>query len=209
MSNPKFLSRYFDKEQKQWKPMEGSRWGRLLVVRYLGRKAHGDGTQGWYFCLCECGNTVNRKHACLTQKQTVSCGCWKAEKVAIRRRKEDTAFNDLWGSYKKGARERGFDWTLTKEQFKELTSSACYYTGRPPYKEAHSCDTNRRIKAGLEPFKGGIYIYNGVDRLDSTKGYTVENCVPCCELANMAKKTMTEQEFLDLCREVAQHHLKL
>jgi hypothetical protein len=198
---------YFDKVSNQWKPMVGSRWGRLTVIKYEGRKSHGlTGSQGWYECLCDCGKTVYRKHACLTQKQTVSCGCWKAEKCGLRFQKTDTAFRDLWSSYKKGARERRLEWSLTEEQFRTLTSSPCYYTGREPNQEARSCQTRKRDKRGLSPFSGGVYLYNGIDRLDSSKGYTLENCVPACGAANKAKLELSHDEFIALCKEIADRH---
>lgn len=43
---------------------------------------------------------------------------------------------------------------------------------------------------------------NGIDRRDPNKGYTVENCVPCCEQCNYAKLDYTEDEYVNHCREV-------
>ena len=37
---------------------------------------------------------------------------------------------------------------------------------------------------------------NGIDRLDSAFGYTLENCVPCCKYCNTAKNTMLVSDFL-------------
>ena len=37
---------------------------------------------------------------------------------------------------------------------------------------------------------------NGIDRIDSSKGYTVENSVACCKYCNTAKNTMSVDEFL-------------
>ena len=38
---------------------------------------------------------------------------------------------------------------------------------------------------------------NGIDRLNSIIGYTIENCVPCCEKCNLMKSNYSENEFLD------------
>ena len=192
------LNMYFDKAERAWKPVVGSTWGRLKVLEILNH--------GTYKCLCECGAIVPRKHKSLTQKQTVSCGCWHREKIGLRFRKEDTAFKDLLCSYRKGARERGLEWSLTEEQFRTLTSSPCHYTGRLPAKAARSCATNRRARKGLPPFSGGTYLYNGIDRLDSSKGYTLDNCVPACEDANKAKLELSYDEFIALCKEIAIRH---
>jgi len=36
---------------------------------------------------------------------------------------------------------------------------------------------------------------DGVDRVDNTKGYTKENCVPCCKICNRLKSDLTKEEF--------------
>lgn len=198
---------FLDKLTRQWVPMVGTKWGRLTVVKYLGRKKHGaDTTIGRYECVCECGNTVERNHSCLTQKQTVSCGCWKRERIALRTRKPDTAFRDLWFSYRKGAKERGLEWSLTEDQFRALTKERCHYTGREPSQSARSTTTNKRNKKGLEPLPGGVYLYNGVDRVNSSIGYTAENCVPCCSEVNQMKMAIPYDEFIALCKEIAARH---
>ena len=43
---------------------------------------------------------------------------------------------------------------------------------------------------------------NGIDRVDSSKGYTLENSVPCCKYCNIAKHTMTSTEFYAWVRRV-------
>jgi hypothetical protein len=41
----------------------------------------------------------------------------------------------------------------------------------------------------------GIYTYNGIDRVDNSKGYTPENTVPCCKICNKIKGTGDVQTF--------------
>jgi hypothetical protein len=50
---------------------------------------------------------------------------------------------------------------------------------------------------------GEVYIYNGIDRVDSNIGYTLENCVPCCEAVNRMKMDLSKEEFIELCREIS------
>lgn len=40
------------------------------------------------------------------------------------------------------------------------------------------------------------YVYGGIDRVDSSKGYTVDNCVSCCRECNVSKGTMSLEAFL-------------
>ena len=41
------------------------------------------------------------------------------------------------------------------------------------------------------------YPASGLDRVDATKGYTLENTVPCCVLCNFTKSDLSVQVFLD------------
>jgi hypothetical protein len=111
------------------------------------------------------------------------------KKISIANTKEGSAYRGLLGKYKKGAEDRGLSWELTEEQFRSLTTSDCYYTGRKPSQEFTAAS-------------GEVYTYSGIDRLDSSVGYTVDNCVPCCTQVNRMKMAMGINEFLELVSEV-------
>ena len=49
---------------------------------------------------------------------------------------------------------------------------------------------------------------NGIDRVDSSKGYTLDNCVPCCSICNTMKLNYTLQEFSDHITKVYNHFVK-
>ena len=46
------------------------------------------------------------------------------------------------------------------------------------------------------------YFYNGIDRVDNSKGYTMDNVVSCCRICNVAKQKMTLQEYKDWVEKV-------
>ena len=48
-------------------------------------------------------------------------------------------------------------------------------------------------------------MHNGIDRVDSTMGYAIDNCVPCCKTCNIAKHTMTTIEFAGWINRAYQH----
>jgi len=52
---------------------------------------------------------------------------------------------------------------------------------------------------------GEEYWYNGIDRKDNSKGYVIDNCVPCHVSINRMKMAMPYEEFVILCKEVAEH----
>lgn len=164
----------------------GMRFGRLLVLEYVYSK---DNATYWK-CLCDCGNEHVTKLNSLKRGATSSCGCLLRElatELGLKAKKElgYGSFVEVYNNYRGGARRRNLDFTLDKQQFRIITSSDCFYCGRKPSSLLHSGRFN------------GDYIYNGVDRVDNSFGYVWENCVPCCEACNRAKRMMTFDEFIN------------
>lgn len=62
----------------QVKPMEGLKFGRLLVLSRAGTAAGGQAT---WLCECECGNTRVVPGSHLRSGNTSSCGCLHRERV--------------------------------------------------------------------------------------------------------------------------------
>lgn len=102
-----------------------------------------------------------------------------------------TAFNQVYGNYKYQARKRNHRFELTKEQFRKIVRSDCFYCGRPPQQ--------------YQKYKGEKFIYNGVDRMDNNKGYILSNCVPACMQCNWAKMNFTIQEFMAWVKRVYEY----
>lgn len=59
--------------------------------------------------------------------------------------------------------------------------------------------TIRAIKAHQE-FK-----YNGVDRVDNREGYSVGNCVSCCDICNTSKAELTLEQWTTWLEQVHRH----
>jgi hypothetical protein len=127
------------------------------------------------------------------QGARLSCGCLTKENIRRidggRRHKKGTAQRIAQTIYMSNAKKRGLSWELSFEDFVRITSSPCFYTGRLP-----------SLKTTAP--SGEIYLYNGIDRLDNSKGYSVENCVPCCTVVNEMKRTQTFEGFAALIAEI-------
>lgn len=134
----------------------------------------------WKF-VCSCGSTGEATGSALRR----SSGCRSCAMEDKRKEYGDSSFNSLYLRYKHGAQSRNLKFLLTKEQFKVLTSSACYYCKATP-KNIHKAKTGH-----------GEYVYNGVDRRDSSRDYGITNCVTCCSICNRAKASISEAEFLE------------
>jgi 5-methylcytosine-specific restriction endonuclease McrA len=84
-------------------------------------------------------------------------------------------------TYIHSADKRGYEFLLTENQFKEITQKNCYYCGIKPLNKMKTSNDE--------------YVYNGVDRVNNTKGYILDNVVSCCETCNKAKRVMSDKEF--------------
>lgn len=174
----------------------GQKFGRLTLIRDVGTSRFKDGVfQRQLEVECECGSDrKNVRKDQLLSGDTLSCGCLREENLRSSRwiaEREEIGFKMLLTRYKKGAKERNLCWELTDDQFRTLTKSNCWYTGQEP-----------ATKISNNESPNSVYVFNGVDRLDNTMGYTPENCVPCCKDANFAKMSLDYNKFLQLVERI-------
>jgi hypothetical protein len=100
------------------------------------------------------------------------------EKAIIRLKKYARSFNGKWLRAIVSAERRGFVWSISKEDYKLLLDSRCYYCG-----------------GVLNPV--GI----SLDRLNNSEGYLIENVVSCCRICNQVKMDChTPEETLIMIR---------
>lgn len=158
----------------------GNKHGRLVVVEDAGRSRKG---RALWRCVCDCGNEIVVSGHVLRNGNTKSCGCLQRD--ACQLPFGQSSFNSLYAMYKWKAEDRELSFNLTKEEFSFITKMNCFYCGEEP---------NQEKKA---PRANGGYIYNGVDRIDSSKGYTMDNVVPCCSVCNKMKLNYSMREFLE------------
>lgn len=85
---------------------------------------------------------------------------------------------------KRSALRRNLRYDLTDEYAANITNEPCFYCGE---------DTT-------------ISRRNGIDRLDNSVGYVVENCVSCCNICNMMKKCLDPTTFVERCRQISVYH---
>lgn len=137
-------------------------------------------------CLCLCGTIKILPSTQLRNKSSKSCGCLQRELAGNRRRlpKGIAERNRAFGMYRRSAKEQGYVFELTLEDFTEITALNCFYCNAFPTPYSKNKDSN------------GEFIANGIDRVDNTKGYTKDNSVPCCFQCNSAKKALSKKEFL-------------
>ena len=167
--------------------LTGKTFNRLTAIKYVG-------SAKWLFA-CRCGNERILGGYEVANGRIKSCGCLKNEQCRNINLKKpgEAAFTNLYLGYVHGAKQRNYDFQLSKKFVREIVKQPCYYCGSAP----------SQIKE--VPSGNGVFIYNGIDRLDNDVGYLESNVVPCCWTCNNNKGTKTVNEFLGWIKDVYLH----
>lgn len=170
--------------------LAGQRFGRLVVLRVAKRR--GNWTSAYWHVRCDCGNEKIVEGKALRNGLTQSCGCLRDERVgkAATKPAKATIVTKIASSYRAGARKRDLEFKLTKRDVERLIFGTCFYCGSEP---ANIFTPKRFKNPDVHP---DPVLYNGIDRVDNTIGYTVTNCVTCCHICNGAKRDQTKEDFL-------------
>lgn len=164
---------------------------------------------GFSFCI-KCDKRINKEHYrkirdLSKMKICYECGC---KKDLVEFSKDSTRFDGLsnkckscksnhnkeyykevenkgyyktkkgrFSSYKSGSKSRGIDFNLTEDEFFSFWQKDCYYCGS-------KIDTV------------------GIDRIDSSIGYNINNCRSCCFICNTMKSSLKESDFLNHIQKV-------
>lgn len=102
------------------------------------------------------------------------------EKIKEYRIKRMNSWVGKYGKWKDNAKVRGIEWSLTMEQLQSMPL-ICHYTGQELTLEINNFNTV------------------SLDRIDSNKGYVLDNVVFCLTRINVMKSNMTKEEFISLC----------
>ena len=176
--------------------MTGQQFGRLTAI---AREGVDNNSNALWRCSCSCGKEKLVSRPSLKSGYTRSCGCLYTESRTLPRLNYtchlapgEAARRNLLRSYKRSAKNRRLCWELPADFFYTITQQPCCYCGALP----------ERIRK-ISP--NGSIVFNGIDRVDNSIGYTVENSVSCCHTCNHAKCEMSHKEFTDWIRRAAIH----
>ncbi len=172
----------------------GMRFSRLLVtagpVHKEGIKHRGS----YWECLCDCQRTVILQGSHLKAGSTKSCGCLHREMLPSTKYLPNDHF--VVKELRKSAKDRNLDCDLTDMQITHLVHQNCYYCGTAPGRVV--TPPHRKVPVDFS--------YNGIDRIDSLKGYIAGNVVSCCTQCNYAKRNYSSESFIEMCRKIAERH---
>ncbi len=187
----------------RFKDRTNDKYGRLTVIAHAGKDHR---NKHLWLCLCQCGKEKVVVSDNLSSGKSNSCGCLKAEFLA-RKGNQYGLYDDRevallkvqYHHLKKRNKSKGFHGVINFETFSLLSKSPCRYCGLEHSKEIEDRLNESKNRKRLSDH---VLKCNGIDRVDSSKGYTLENSAPCCKYCNTAKNTMTENEFYGWVRRV-------
>lgn len=156
------------------------------VLEFDRVEKQGNNARRFYKVQCKkCGAvSIMRKDTILSAKGPGCKLCNGNNKVPT----QDGPINVYYNIYRTGAINRGLEWNLSLKEFKEIIFKDCFYC------EEHPIEKQSLVKYNKTNIP---LLVNGIDRIDPSKGYYKENCVPCCGICNRMKSNFDYKDFLN------------
>lgn len=117
-------------------------------------------------------------------------------KIPFKKTIKEVGIKSLHSYYRDAAKKRGYEFSLSFEEFSSYIFKNCYYCGSSP---------KNIFKRSLKPGSKNIqdyFLYNGIDRKNNEIGYIIDNCVTCCKECNSMKMDRNIDEFLQLVSKI-------
>lgn len=176
-----------------FKDITGQSFGFLTVLQPAPSRKNG---HAWWKCECKCGNVIELSSKYIV-RGTGSCGC------LVHRRGKDHPYwrgcGELMSSFfsmiKKGASTRDHTFEITIQDAWELfekQKGICALSGLT-------------IELPKSRYELDSYKTASLDRIDNSVGYTKNNIQWVHKHINMMKRTLSQEQFIELCKAVASH----
>jgi predicted small metal-binding protein len=193
------MPRFLDRTNK--------RYGRLIAKEHRGKDHRG---KHLWLCSCDCGNKKIVTSDNLSSGKSKSCGCLKVEflhksgnQFGVYADRQDAMLRVQYSHLKRRHNTKNMTGeVISLLKFKELSKSSCSYCGTPysrVIKDRHERMLGKKMSEE-------ILEINGIDRVDSAYGYTIENSVPCCSQCNFSKRALSKEEFLEWVNKIYHHN---
>lgn len=168
--------------------LTNKRFGHLLVLgRTDSRRTYGGNLVTYWRVRCDCGHEKDCSGANLNTGRVKTCSrstCAYHRAILVRGLNAgDSGMKQAARFLVQRAKRKGVPMNLSFEDMSALFSSPCFYCGRPPSNVARRESTY------------GVFLYSGIDRINSKAGYSADNARPCCWICNNMKGALTEADF--------------
>jgi len=189
--------------------------------RYVGKNSkvtsYGKTTISWYYkCICDCGIIKEVFWGDLCSGKSLRCRECANKMFLLDSQKGIRNFGKdnpnyrgskdipgrLFSRARHGANIRDINFEITLKDMQkqwEKQKGLCYYTGLPLIflKEKETSDTGNNIS-----------LIGSLDRIDSSKGYSIGNIAWVSKTVNYIKMDLPHELFLKTCEMVYEYHMK-
>jgi len=175
-----YLKKFGIKKLPKYDRIEGQRFGRLVVTKFIEVK---NGNAVWE-CICDCGNMVQASTASLNLGKVSSCGCLLKERLMTHGMSNTRPYN-IWKAMKTRC-------TNTKQpNYERYGGRGITYDPRWETFEAFWKDMSKSYADILT-----------LERIDNNRGYSKENCrwaTPAEQNKNMRSNVVITYNGVGYC----------
>ena len=167
------------------------RFGKLLVLEAVTQKSI---NKKWR-CICDCGKEALVDSSKLKTGHTKSCGCYNTEYHRGRLLIKPISTRKYTPMEASARRVLGhcYNNEISYDDFIAISQKNCHYCGASPSNKANSRE--RKVDRTYKMDEAN-FIYNGLDRKDSSQNHNITNVVPCCWTCNRTKNNMSYLDFI-------------
>lgn len=192
------LNGNFKNHQRHFINLTNKRINKLTVIEQILNdkqrnnipEVNGHRNEAKWLCICDCGNKKIFGSTILSSGRVDSCGC-------ARNKGYKEIYKGFYGSIKHGAKTRNIVFDITMKQMWDLfikQNKKCVFTN---IKLQFSSKSNSRDGTA------------SLDRIDSSKGYTIDNVQWVHKNINKMKMDSSDLDFIKWCKLVADNNKKI
>jgi hypothetical protein len=163
----------------------GTKFSSLEIIGTAESRKIGNTFRKMFKVKCKCGEKFDTPGTSLRTGKIKSCSAcaWaeRSEVVRIKTQAETVFTKRILNRAKK----KNIEVTITAEEYIRKAKENCAYCGD----KAKEANGTARIGENLLEI-------NGLDRVDSSHGYTESNTVSCCRICNTMKASLSKEDFL-------------
>lgn len=147
-----------------------------------------------YILKCDCGNNITKNSSSF--RSNISCGCLKNNKKSGKDSPNFRGYEEIhahyWGSIVRGAKLRKLDFSITIKDAWNIY-----------LKQDRKCALTKMDISFSKSIKDAKDTSASLDRIDSSKGYTIDNVQWVHKKINIMKMNLSQDEFINLCKKVS------
>ncbi len=152
------------------------------------------GTRKVWLCKCKCGTEKEVYEQNLKNNKSKSCGCYVTEK--FWKGHGDISMT-YWSALKNGAKSRDIEFLISIKEAWDiflLQNKKCALSNEKIYFAKSTSVSKRKLGTA------------SMDRIDSSLGYTKNNCQWVHKSVNRLKMDMKQDDFLLWCHKISKNN---